>query len=130
MLRCDQGSARLREKSDLELQSRTIKHGLGRNHPKTAAGHGRMMSTSQPRRKRGAGIAEKGSVKMKNFFNSENKVSHVYVFTPTAMAEKTGLTHEFLLYKIDEYEALKAEIDTLQAEVCDDEADCVSKVGQ
>jgi hypothetical protein len=38
---------------DVELQLRTPEHGLGRNHPETAAGHGRMMSTSQPHQKWG-----------------------------------------------------------------------------
>ena len=38
---------------DLELQSRTPKHGLGRDHPKTAAGHGCVTSASQPHQKWG-----------------------------------------------------------------------------
>jgi hypothetical protein len=38
---------------DVELQSRTPKHGLGRDYPETAAGHGRITSTSQSRQKWG-----------------------------------------------------------------------------
>jgi hypothetical protein len=39
------------------------------------------------------------------------------VLTPTGMAEKTKITHRFLQRKMDEYEALKVEIEALQAEV-------------
>ena len=60
---------------------------------------------------------EKGLVKMKNFDNSKNKFGYVYVLTPTGMAEKTAITHRFLQRKMDEYEALKAEIETLRSEV-------------
>jgi hypothetical protein len=46
------------------------------------------------------------------------------------MAEKAAITHRFLLRKMGEYEALKAEIEALKAEVGDDEADGLRKVGQ
>jgi hypothetical protein len=49
--RHDHGSSRLREKLNVELQSRTPGHCLGRGHPETAAGHGRMKSTSQSHQK-------------------------------------------------------------------------------
>ncbi len=62
-------------------------------------------------------LIEKGMVKMKNFANSKNKFGYVYVLTPTGMAEKATITHRFLRRKIDEYEALKAEIDALRSEV-------------
>jgi putative transposase len=51
LLRHDHGSSRFLDSMDLELQSRTPKPGPGRDHPKTAAGHDRMMSTSQSRQK-------------------------------------------------------------------------------
>ncbi|MFA8373113.1 hypothetical protein, partial [Burkholderia thailandensis] len=38
---------------DVDLQSRPPEHGLGRIYAKTAAGHGRLVSTSEPRAKRG-----------------------------------------------------------------------------
>jgi EPS-associated MarR family transcriptional regulator len=62
-------------------------------------------------------LMEKGLVKMKNFANSKNKFGYVYVLTPTGMAEKAAITHRFLQRKMDEYEALKTEIETLRFEV-------------
>ena len=62
-------------------------------------------------------LMEKGLVKMKNFANSKNKFGYVYVLTTTGMAEKAAITHRFLQRKMDEYEALKAEIETLCTEV-------------
>jgi hypothetical protein len=56
-------------------------------------------------------------VKIKNFATSKNKFGYVYVLTPTGMAEKADLTHRFLQRKMDEYKALKAEIDALWSEV-------------
>jgi hypothetical protein len=60
---------------------------------------------------------EKGLVKMKNFANSKNKFSYLYVFTLTGMAEKAAIAYRFLQRKMDEYEALKAEIEALRSEV-------------
>ena len=62
-------------------------------------------------------LMEKGLVKMKNFATSKNKFGYVYVLTPTGIAEKAAITHRFLQRKMDEYEALKAEIETLKSEV-------------
>lgn len=61
-------------------------------------------------------LMEKGLVKMKNFANSKNKFGYVYVLTPTGLAEKAAITHRFVQRKIDEYEALKAEIEALRTE--------------
>ena len=61
-------------------------------------------------------LMEKGLVKMKNFANSKNKFGYVYVLTPTGVAEKAAITHRFLQRKMDEYEALKAEIEALRSE--------------
>jgi EPS-associated MarR family transcriptional regulator len=62
-------------------------------------------------------LMEKGLVKMKNFANSKNKFGYVYVLTPTGIAEKASMTHRFLQRKMDEYGALKAEIEALRSEV-------------
>jgi EPS-associated MarR family transcriptional regulator len=62
-------------------------------------------------------LMEKGLVKMKNFSNSKNKFGYVYVLTPVGMAEKAAITHRFLQRKMNEYEALKAEIEALRSEV-------------
>ena len=61
-------------------------------------------------------LMEKGLVKMKNFASSKNKFGYVYVLTPSGIAEKAAITHRFLLRKMDEYEALKVEIEALQIE--------------
>ncbi len=75
-------------------------------------------------------LMEKGLVKMKNFANSKNKFGYVYVLTPTGISEKAAITHRFLQRKMDEYEALKAEIDALRTEVGEDQIDGFRKVKQ
>lgn len=61
-------------------------------------------------------LVEKGLVKMKNFANAKNKFGYVYVLTPSGMAEKASITHRFLKRKMEEYDALKAEIEALKSE--------------
>jgi hypothetical protein len=39
------------------------------------------------------------------------------VLTPNGLSEKSAITHRFLQRKMDEYEALKAEIEALKFEV-------------
>ncbi len=75
-------------------------------------------------------LMEKGMVKMKNFTTSKNKFGYVYVLTPTGMAEKAEITHRFLQRKMDEYEALKVEIEALKAEASKDQADDLRKLAQ
>jgi len=62
-------------------------------------------------------LIDKGLVKMGNFQKSKNKFKYVYLLTPQGVAEKVVLTSQFLRLKMDEYEALKLEIDALKAEV-------------
>lgn len=64
-------------------------------------------------------LMDKGFVKMKNFARSKNKFGYVYVLTPSGMAEKSTITHRFLQRKLEEYEALRAEIEILRSEVKD-----------
>jgi EPS-associated MarR family transcriptional regulator len=59
-------------------------------------------------------LIERGMVKAQNFKKSESKLAYAYVLTPQGIAEKTKLTARFLKRKMEEYEALKAEIDLLQ----------------
>jgi len=61
-------------------------------------------------------LIDKGLVKMQNFSQSKNKFGYVYLLTPYGMAQKAALTSRFIMRKMKEYEALKAEIDALQAE--------------
>lgn len=70
-------------------------------------------------------LMEKGMVKMKNFATSKNKFGYVYVLTPTGMAEKAAITHRFLQRKMDEYAALKAEIEALKREIPEYENGCL-----
>lgn len=62
-------------------------------------------------------LIDKGLVKMVNFSNSKNKFGYVYVLTPSGILEKATLTKRFLKRKMQEYEALRAEIETLQTEI-------------
>jgi EPS-associated MarR family transcriptional regulator len=61
-------------------------------------------------------LVEKGSLKMNNFRNSENKLAYVYLLTPRGVEEKARITVEFLQIKIREYELLRKEIHELQLE--------------
>ncbi len=59
-------------------------------------------------------LMEKGLVKMQNFQQSKNKFGYVYVLTPRGISEKAALTNRFLKRKMEEYEALKLEIEALR----------------
>ena len=61
-------------------------------------------------------LIDKGLVKMQNFSNSKNKFKYVYLLTPMGIAEKVALTTRFLGRKMEEYEALKAEIESFKAQ--------------
>lgn len=61
-------------------------------------------------------LMEKGLVKMQNFAHSKNKFGYVYVLTPFGISEKTALARRFLKRKMEEYKALKVEIETLKSE--------------
>jgi EPS-associated MarR family transcriptional regulator len=58
-------------------------------------------------------LIDKGFVKMKNFANSKNKFGYIYVLTPIGMAGKVALTYQFLQRRMNEYEELKVEIESL-----------------
>ena len=64
----------------------------------------------------------KGLVKMQNFSNSKNKFKYVYLLTPMGVAERVALTTRFLKRKMEEYHALKMEIEAMKAEVGEDQA--------
>ena len=61
-------------------------------------------------------LIERGLVKAGNFSRNPNKLGYAYVLTPTGIAEKTFLTGRFLKRKVEEYEALKQEIEVLSRE--------------
>ena len=62
-------------------------------------------------------LIEKGLVKLGNFTAAEDKRRYAYVLTPKGIAGKAAITKRFLARKIEEYEALKSEIDELSQEV-------------
>ena len=62
-------------------------------------------------------LMDKGWVKMQNFQNSKNKFKYVYLLTPQGIVERVALTSRFLDRKMQEYEALKAEIESLHKDV-------------
>ena len=67
-------------------------------------------------------LMQKGFVKLENFQNSKHKFKYVYLLTPQGIAAKVSMTNRFLKRKMDEYEALKVEIETLKKEVAEKDA--------
>ena len=61
-------------------------------------------------------LVEKGSIKINNFRNNENKLAYAYLLTPRGVEEKARITVGFLKHKIEEYERLKKEIEELKRE--------------
>lgn len=61
-------------------------------------------------------LVEKGMLKVNNFRNSKNKPAYLYLLTPHGIEEKAKVTLRFMRHKMEEYEALKREIESLQRE--------------
>ena len=64
-------------------------------------------------------LMEKGHVKAQNFKNSRNKAAYLYLLTPSGIKAKARITAAYLQRKIADYEAIKAEIADLEAELAD-----------
>ena len=64
-------------------------------------------------------LVEKGLIKVNNFKQSETKLTYAYLLTPSGVKEKSALTTAFLARKMQEFDALKAEIEALQGQVVD-----------
>jgi len=62
-------------------------------------------------------LIDKGVLKARNFRNSNNKLAYAYVLTPQGVDEKARVALRFLKRKVEEYEALRTEIERLQQEV-------------
>ena len=62
-------------------------------------------------------LIEKGLVKIHNFNQNQNKFGYTYLLTPSGISEKALLTGSFLKRKLQEYEALKAEIKALKFKI-------------
>jgi len=61
-------------------------------------------------------LIQKGLVKANNFRNNANKRAYLYYLTPRGVEEKAKVTARFLKRKLEEYEALKRELEELQRE--------------
>ena len=62
-------------------------------------------------------LIEKGLVKVGNFTAAEDKRRYAYILTAKGILQKAAITRRFLARKLEEYEALKAEIDALVIEI-------------
>jgi len=64
-------------------------------------------------------LVERGMVKAHNFRSNDHKANYAYYLTPAGMFAKAAMTRRFLARKLEEYDALRAEIEALQSEVVD-----------
>jgi len=64
-------------------------------------------------------LIEKGSLKINNFRNSQNKLAYAYLLTPQGIESKARMTVQFLKRKMQEYERLRAEIEALRHEAAE-----------
>lgn len=71
-------------------------------------------------------LVDKGLVKLGIFTAAEDKRRYAYVLTPKGIARKAALTRAFLARKMEEYEALREEIEALSSEVGNGEAATIS----
>lgn len=61
-------------------------------------------------------LMKKGWIKAANFKNSQNKAAYMYLLTPRGVEQKASLALRFLKIKVDEYEALRVEIEQMRRE--------------
>lgn len=62
-------------------------------------------------------LIDKGLIKLGNFAESKHRMRYAYLLTPAGLSQKAGMTSLFLKRKMAEYEALKAEISALKADL-------------
>ena len=67
-------------------------------------------------------LIEKGQVKLANFKASKNKLGYVYVLTPEGIAHRSYLAAGFIARKMNEYEAIRSELEQLRVELLADPA--------
>lgn len=61
-------------------------------------------------------LLQKGFLKVQSFRSNSNKRGYVYLLTPEGVAAKAELTRRFLARKVEEYDALRVEIERLRVE--------------
>ncbi|MGX1101538.1 EPS-associated MarR family transcriptional regulator [Amorphus sp. MBR-141] len=66
-------------------------------------------------------LLEKGMVKLGNFTAAADKRRYAYVLTQKGIAAKADLTKRFLVRKMAEYEAIKAEVEEVGADLSEAE---------
>jgi EPS-associated MarR family transcriptional regulator len=64
-------------------------------------------------------LVEIGHLKINNFQKNSNKSAYLYLLTPTGLSNKAMLATSFLKRKMDEYKALKMEIDLVKSKIKD-----------
>ena len=77
-------------------------------------------------------LVDKGMLKVGNFTAVKDKRRYAYVLTRKGIFEKAELTRRFMIRKLAEYEALKAEIEEVGADLSEQELAeirAVSKAG-
>jgi len=62
-------------------------------------------------------LIKKGWVKVSNFKNSKNRAAYFYLLTPVGIEKKAQIAVMFLKRKVEEYEALRLEINQLKTEM-------------
>jgi EPS-associated MarR family transcriptional regulator len=62
-------------------------------------------------------LVAKGLVKATNFKNSQRKAAYVYLLTPKGITAKAAISLRYLQRKVQEYEAITAEIDELESDL-------------
>ncbi len=66
-------------------------------------------------------LVDKGLLKFGNFTAAVDKRRYAYVLTPKGIAARTELTRKFLIRKMAEYEALRAEIENVRGDLSEPE---------
>ena len=74
-------------------------------------------------------LADKGWVKVGNFYRSQNKHAYLYTLMPLGLVEKTAMTLRFLRHKEVEHRALLTEIEALRKEVNNKSGVVLKKAG-
>ena len=61
-------------------------------------------------------LIARGLVKVENYRNSDNKSAYFYLVTPSGLSAKAELTRKFLARRVQEYNAMRLEIEELRRE--------------
>ena len=62
-------------------------------------------------------LISKGWIKATNFKNSKKKSAYMYLLTPRGIEERARVAARFLKFKMQEYEALRGEIEAIRDQV-------------